>query len=345
MHKVWCNHGMGLLADIFNILRSAGDSDIIIVASHQQPDSPIAFLSDEFFIEPNGLEGDEYVDWCFQFALRHGIELFIPSREMVALAAAKERFISAGIRVMVPGTPEALKAINDKGALYSRLNGTAIPIPEWKAVSTLAELLSAYHELRQRHDRVCFKPASGVFGHGFRIFTEKSTPYERLLKSGPYTATSEMSVDEAEFVFGSLASFDELIVMPYLEGPERSVDCVAHKGELVACLIRLKDSHDGQVIETNDAIVSFVEELTEALSLDGMFNVQFRDSGGVHYLLEANPRWSGGLHKACIASGFPLPLWGIKVALGLVAPQDVPAPQTGAKLIRRTAYDVIPAQS
>ena len=70
--------------------------------------------------------------------------------------------------------------------------------------------------------------------------------------------------------------------------------------------------------------------LTRRLRLDGVFNVQFRDGDGVPYLLEINPRMSGGLLYACL-SGLCFPYWAVRLALG-AAPDLVPLPRTGLRV-------------
>ena len=64
-----------------------------------------------------------------------------------------------------------------------------------------------------------------------------------------------------------------------------------------------------------------VEELaagiTRKLKLNAVFNIQFKDAGKVSYLLEVNPRISGGAPFTA-RSGLVLPYWAIRLALGTV---------------------------
>ena len=59
--------------------------------------------------------------------------------------------------------------------------------------------------------------------------------------------------------------------------------------------------------------------------------MQFRDAEGVSYLLEINPRMSGGLHYACL-SGVAFPYWAARLALGTASPEDIPMPRTGLRV-------------
>ena len=72
-----------------------------------------------------------------------------------------------------------------------------------------------------------------------------------------------------------------MMLMPFLPGPERSVDCLGHDGELVRCVVRRKTKIEGyQYLENNPGLVEVVRRLTKHFRLTGLFNIQFRDSGG-----------------------------------------------------------------
>ncbi len=135
--------------------------------------------------------------------------------------------------------------------------------------------------------------------------------------------------------------FEDLMVMQYLNGVERSVDCIAQNGRLVACIIRLKSGHDVQVMEANELLEGYIDEIAQRLHLSGVFNVQFKEHDGTPYLLEINSRPSGGLHKACLATGFPLPYWAVRLTLGLCRAEDVPQPKTGMAIVRRKTYEIV----
>ena len=91
--------------------------------------------------------------------------------------------------------------------------------------------------------------------------------------------------------------------MAYLEGREYSVDCVGDHGRLVTAVSRKKGTEQGaaQRIDMRAEIIEATTQLCAAHGLNGNFNVQFREAGGVPRLLEINPRMSGGIGMACAA--------------------------------------------
>ena len=74
-----------------------------------------------------------------------------------------------------------------------------------------------------------------------------------------------------------------------------------------------------------------MRRLTARFGCSNLFNVQFRDDRRQSYLLEINPRMSGGLPFAC-RSGLVLPYWAIRLALGTARPEDIPQPRTGIRV-------------
>lgn len=336
--NVWFNQGMELLSDVIAVIQGADSkSALYIICSHAKSGFSGRKHADKFVVEPRGLEGEAYVEFCLKFAAEHQIALFIPSRYSALIAANRKRFEDQGTRLLVAADAAMLESISHKTKLYQALGGGFVPIPEWKLVNTLAELEAGYADLRSRHSKVCFKPAHGVFAHGFRQIVETGSFFDRVMKSGPWTASSEIGMDEVRLCFGQQERFDDLVLMPFLGGVERSVDCLAHNGALIRSIIRLKSGEDIQVVEQNERIEQICMHICSKLHLSGICNIQFRDDAeGEAYLLEINSRMSGGLRKACQATEFSLPYWAICLALEMVKIADVPVPKTGVRLRRVT---------
>lgn len=300
-----------------------------ILCSHTQTDWPAAGLADTFEVEPKGLDEPSYVDWCLDLARRYEVDLFWPGKNARVLAGARERFRSGGTRLLVAGAPETLGLLEDKGAFFRALGPDEVPLPDWEIVNDRAGFDAAYDRLRQRYPLVCFKPAVSVFGLGFRIVVEGGGALWRLFHGD----VLRIGLDDARRLFDRQARFRDLMVMQYLPGPERSIDCLALDGTLVRCVVRRKPTggEGGQVLEDNPRVVDLAGRLTRRLQLTGLINIQFRDAEDVPFLLEVNPRMSGGLHCACL-SGLAFPYWAVRLALGSARPEEVPVPRTGLRV-------------
>ncbi len=91
------------------------------------------------------------------------------------------------------------------------------------------ELVAAVEELEAAGHKACFKPASGAGGVGFRVITR--APFSLVHLNGfpsPYVPL--------DTVVEALEQADEQVdwlVMPRLEEPEVSVDCLTGPDNLV----------------------------------------------------------------------------------------------------------------
>jgi biotin carboxylase len=326
---LWLNKSFSSTFNVIATLRAADTAGAFrIVCTHTNPDSPALRLADHAEQEPKHLKESAYVDYCLAFARRQRVDLFLPGKSLTALVHARHRFAESGTRLLYPADADTLKLLESKAALYAALDPDLVPLPEYAAVNDLAGFDAALARLRARHPAVCFKPAVSLYGLGFHILTDEGGPLDRLLRG----ESIRIGVAETRQCLGERPRFAELMVMQYLPGPERSVDCLARDGELLRCVVRRKpQTEGGQLLEDNPALVETVRRLTARLRLNALFNVQFRDAEGVSYLLEINPRMSGGLHYACL-SGVAFPYWAARLALGTASPEDIPTPRTGLRV-------------
>lgn len=327
--RIWFNKsGLSNYAVIESIKASARPGEAFyFIGSHSRADFALRAICDKFVVEPEGLRGQDYVEWCLQFAIENGVRVFFPDRAVEAITAARVRFAEAGVHLMVPTDSATLALIDHKGRQYDFIGSDAAHIPDYRIVTNLSEFEGACAALKERHDRVCFKPAVSIFGAGFRYLTEEGSPLLRLM-NGSNTA---VSMDEARFILGREESFRDLMVMEYLPGPEYSVDCLAVKGELVQAVCRVKLAERVQELPEKPEAIAAAARLAERFRFDGIFNAQFRNKDGVLYLLEVNARMSGGLYVS-FHSGLSLPYWAVRLALGSASAGDVPAPKTGLRV-------------
>jgi len=320
---VWLNKYLGNTWNILARLRQERrPGEFVLLHSHPNANNVGRDHADSFEDEPAGLSDAEYVEFCLDFARRHRVALFWPGWKRSAMAAARKRFEALGTRLLVAGDAATLATVGDKGRLYRTLAGEDFRLPEYAIVNDLAGFDAAWKDMRPRHRRLCYKPAVSVFGIGFHVVVDRPVP-QRLFIPMP----ARISLDDARRQLAAKGRFGDLMLMQYMPGPERSVDCLALDGQLVTCVVRRKQKRR-QIIEDLPALVDVVARLIRRLRLNGIVNVQFREVAGEPHLLEINPRMSGGLVIAC-AAGVNLPLWAIRLALGTAKPDDVPEPATG----------------
>jgi carbamoylphosphate synthase large subunit len=324
---IWFNDYLSSTAQVLEHLQQMrGPGEMRLLCTHRRRHYRGARFSDAFEVEPREPSDEEYLDYCEDVIRRYRVDLFVPWRKLLPILQAQPRWEALGVRVLAPANAATVADLFSKARQYERLASAGVPLPDYRVVNTVAEFDRAVTELRRRHDILCCKPAASIYGLGFYILTEhRQQPRWRQTPPALLRSWSEARQHLAQ-----QERFADLMVMQHLPGPERSIDCLAQHGQLLRCIVRRKSSADGfqQRIEKNDRAVEIARRITAHLGLHALFNIQLRDKGGVPYLLEINPRMSGGL-PAAFSCGLALPYWAIRLALGTATVDEIPQPRTG----------------
>ncbi|MBB6098638.1 carbamoylphosphate synthase large subunit [Deinobacterium chartae] len=329
--RIWFNKGFSGNHNLIQALRAHPQaSDLEVLSSHTDPTAVSLVGAHESFIEPK-LLAEDYVDYCLEVCRTRRIDVLVAGKQMTHLADARERFLELGTRVLVAADGDTMRHFDDKEAFLNAFDRSIVDVPDYRAVRTLAEFDAAVEALGGVQAGLCFKPARGIFGSGFRILTADDD-LDALLGGD----TLQLSLRAARALFGSRARFRSVLVMRYAEGVERSVDVLAHRGELVRCVTRRKTGQGAQLLEDYPRGLEIARELTRRYGLSGIYNFQLKDLAGEPRLLEINPRPSGGLNVA-MASGLNYPYWAVRLELGEADPSEVPAPRSGLRVAQLSA--------
>lgn len=300
--------------------------DFRLLCTHRYPNYVGARYSDAFEQEPRRPSDEEYIAFAQGIVQQHGVEVVYPWRKLSALLRARQSLEALGARIHAVADLSTLELLESKVRQYRSLSPDIVPIPDHEVVNTVAGFDAAVTRLRSTGQRICYKPAVSIFGFGFHILAD--TPEERQRWQAGETVL--IPIEEALRALAAKEPFPDQLVMPYLPGPERSIDCLAHHGELLRCVVRCKSmkNHHRQLIEDNPEVEEIARKLTAQFRLNAVFNIQLRDSNGIPYLLEINPRMSGGVPAGC-CTGLNLLYWSMRLALGPVDAETIPRPQTG----------------
>ncbi|WP_413206416.1 ATP-grasp domain-containing protein [Rhodospirillum sp. A1_3_36] len=325
--KVFFNRGLSNTYDALQAIRTADRSGhFVLRATHVNPHSPVSRAADEFAIEQQGGSDVAYIDWCLTQCRDHGVGIFVPQRRREAIAARRDAFEAIGVAVSVMGPPDVMAMVDRKQALYDDLEGTEVPLPPYRTFRTLDELDEAIIALGGLDEGLCVKPCVGVYGSGFRILEREQSDFKWMLAGD----SIRISIDAFRAALAASPQDRDMMLLSYLPGIERSVDVLAHKGQLVRAVSRIKFS-DHQLLEVDGPSIDLAAFLTERYQLDGIFNLQTKERDGVQYFLEVNSRMSGGLLYTCL-SGVAFPYWNLMLTAGLATPGDVPLPVQGMKV-------------
>lgn len=303
------------------------------LVTHVKPAHCTRLSSNYFALERPSLSKRQYSDFCLRFARKAGVDFFFPRSGASFSAATRARLKEAGVRLSVSAEESVLRVIKNKGRLYQALAGQPVPLPDYRIANCLDSFRQACRELQSGAARVCFKPTTGFAGRGFHVIVGPGEQFHSTWDGASLGVTVEQAVSTLS---AAEPHFPEQLVMPFLSGPERSVDCLAQDGKLLRAIVRVK-SADGTVelLEHNPEVEQLTCLVTEHFALDGLYNVQFLEDAGRYFLLEINFRMSGGIHFGAF-SGVCLPYWAIRLALGTACAADIPTPLTGLRVHRAT---------
>jgi stress response protein SCP2 len=265
-----------------------------------------------------GLNGNAYATRLLQVAHRHRVDVALIGRRMMTVATALQSCGPTRTRFVCAASAGMLQRIDNKALTYKHLAGSGVPLPRYVAAWTMDSFESAVAMLGG--SGLAYKPMQSIFGRGFHVLVEHpSHKHPSPRQTAEPAQDYDRSLPEAMADFAA-QGYAPQIVMAELPGVERSIDCLAVNGKLACAIVRKKLSARYQLIERNEQLVWYVRKIAAKFSLDGLFNVQFRDGAdGRPYLLEINPRMSGGIPYT-FATGVNLPYWAILIALGRAQP-------------------------
>lgn len=299
--RIWFNKTFSSISAVFHQLRQAQvGNGVTVIYTHTNPKASAFLAADEAMLEPSGLLGEAYVDWCLAFCEQHHIDYFWPAKESVLLIRHQADFASIGTQLVAVATPETLTLLNQKGDFYRTLPLSVAQTMACISVTDKTGFNQAVTKLSQHHATLCVKPAVSVFGLGFRVLDTERDSITHLLKGVEY----EIPLAELQSGMEHTSEFRELLVMEHLSGVEWSVDCAGNNGELLCAIQRKKHQQAGygQEIDNHPDIQGMVERLTKFYGLNGLFNIQFKArTDNTPRLLEINPRPAGGFGMACLA--------------------------------------------
>lgn len=290
MMRIWFNRGFSL-APIAGLMRAADPSleVCISVGPHAaRYPGPTATWIDGGSTDAPADDRDAYLAWVRDTIAREAIDIFIPTRHRKLIAAAE-----LPCRVHLPADMATLALLDDKYGFAEALAGDEHHLPTHLAQSSgeLADLLARWPD---DGTSPCVKPRQGVNGLGFwRLMdvdpmAHLKDPERRRIRAELYVAA--LAEQEAR------GPIDDIVVMPYLPGPEISFDILADHGRLLKYAARTKMANGHQHIVSRHPLEDAVAAIVRRFGLHGLVNAQFRRANDDSWkLLEINARPAGGV--------------------------------------------------
>lgn len=292
-NKIWFMEGLSSQRDIIqsvNDFSRACGKPVTIYASHRNERNEILSLADFSLLEPK--DDDRRLAFIEAIVKEHGINVIHTGRHCRWFELHRPAIESTGVTLTTGASDvDGIDIADDKVTFAQLMENNGLPVVPSVRVTTLSELKTQLAHSPFTTSQLCVKPVKGIYGMGFWRFDDAASPMtminypeRRVVNTWQYLAACE-----------SAGAFDPLVLMPWLPGPEYSVDMLVTRGKVLAAVGRRKDGAL-QYLENSGEAWELAQACAAVMKADGLVNVQTRnDESGKPVLLEINMRPSGGI--------------------------------------------------
>lgn len=325
--RIWLNHTYATNYWIAQMIKENPDGvPVFLLTTGKNPLSPVLQAGDYMELEPpEEVSGDEYVNWTLAFARQHNVDVFIPMREIGAIAARVSEFNAFGTNVLV-SPPSSINLLEDKNLTYTACKELGISVPPWRTATGAQEMWDAYTSLQEeigQSETVCIKPISGVGATGFRRIKNSKPDLASLLLNPQEEISLNLLLEILQTAEDNGQAVPEYMVMPFLDEPEISFDCLSdYDGTLITSVSRSKNGKVRHLTNNPMPAADIVHQICDEFALAYLTNTQVRWYHGKPVLLETNTRISGGMFAASLG-GLNFPWEAIKLSLTGAIGSDV----------------------
>ncbi|UNK59944.1 ATP-grasp domain-containing protein [Buttiauxella ferragutiae] len=292
-NKIWLMEGLSSQRDIIQGMKSfAGKmrTDITVYASHRNERNEILSVADFSLAEPK--DAEMRLPFILSTVAEWDINAIHTGRNCLWFENHRKEIEESGVSLTTGASgPQWLEMADDKVTFAQVMEENHLPAVPSLRINSIEELQHSLSHSPFEGQQLCVKPVTGIYGMGFWRFDDNASsmdvfnyPEKRIVHPGQYI----------EALAGTPA-FTSLVLMPYLPGPEYSVDILADKGEVLAAVARRKEGAL-QHLENSGEAFELACACARAMKVDGLVNVQTRNNNsGRPVLLETNMRPSGGI--------------------------------------------------
>ena len=320
MIRIWFNHWFSTAYHLIRLMGEGGEGRFQFIGSSANPDALYKLACDAFFSEPQGLSEEDYVRWCLAFCEEHGVQVFVPRKNLAAVVEHADDFATRGVSLFAERDAALVRTMEDKLATYELMRTVAPErVPDVAAVYNIEEFEAEYRRLSTRYPRLCYKLSVDEGAQSFRVIAGGNELNSLYARPG-----SKVTLDTALCSLSSYSFAVPVLLMPYLDGVEVSVDCLATADGTIA-IPRYKVGSRYSELRFDRKLMDECSLIVERLGFRLPVNIQFRTGADALYLLEINPRMSGGLQLSCVASGINIPSIALRALLGEKSPWHYPA--------------------
>jgi biotin carboxylase len=312
--NIWFNRAFATTYWLIRMIKENPDNiPVTVYATHTDLTSPVLQAADYFHSESFEMEEEEYIQWCLDYCKEHNIHVFVPRYNIEIISKYAARFKALGVKVIC-SSPESIDTLADKNKTYLAVKELGVAVPPWRIANNETEFRQAYvslqNEIGDNDIPIVIKPTVGVGAEGFKVIRPGGYTLSGLLSRGISAVTldeilaaykmSDLKANEDPELPGS--KIPELMLLPWLESPEISVDCLSSsEGKLLKMIPRAKDGkRTTTFIDAPREVLDITETICSNFELKYLTNTQVRWWQEKPVLLETNTRASGGMYSSTL---------------------------------------------
>lgn len=319
-NTIWLMEGLSSQRDLIQGIRafaSLKQTDVTVIASHRNDRHEILSQADIALIEPQ--EAVDRLAFILATVKKLGVKAIHTGRHAAWFEAHRAAITASGVTLTSGSLYPAMFALADDKVAYAHVMEKAgLPVVPSLRVESVDALRALIARSPFSSKALCVKPVKGIYGMGFWQFDESVSPMAQFINPDSRKVNAHVYLHALE----QAGEFEPLVLMPYLPGPEYSVDMLVEDGAVLAAVGRRKEG-SLQYLENHGEAFELAKACAHLMKADGLVNVQTRNSAsGKPLLLEINMRPSGGIGYTRL-SGVNLPGLFAFRQLGLMSQQAV----------------------
>ncbi|MFS1162291.1 ATP-grasp domain-containing protein [Aeromonas salmonicida] len=302
---IWFMEGLSSQRDIVQSvieMREEQQLSFTVIASHRSDRPEIISVADIALREPK--VSDDRIHFIAEVVAKYNVVAIHSGRDCSWFETHRGTIEAMGVSLTTGATSlDMLVLADDKVRFAHFMEQHQLPVVHSIQINSSTELLKLLQARNEDQNGVlqCIKPVTGIYGLGFWILdwvakpmAAFANPDNRRVHPSIYLEAMQAEEDRNQ-QSGKKEWSEPMVLMPYLPGPERSVDMLVEKGQVIAAVARRKEG-PLQYMEQAGEAFELGKACATAMQADGLINVQTRnDTTGKPVLLEINMRPSGGI--------------------------------------------------
>jgi len=272
------------------------------LVSHPDKASLSLLGADHAFIEPSYNANNNH-HFYQEIVKKYKVDLIIPGESSLLYFKKNESiYHELGSKILLCASLALLEILKSKSRTYQYFenNDIDVAIPRYQVVNTLESFIDICTDIQEMGSIPCFKPDISQGASGFRV-VDNSVSFSSLVKGFPsHNAPLEYYI----YLFSKTDKFPELIVMEFLSGVEVTLDILSYNSNCLCYFPRNKE-HNDRFVKDKSIFKPLIKDFIDKSGIQYVFNIQLRYYNNIPFLLEVNPRYSGGSYLA-EENGYPM---------------------------------------